>query len=350
MMKQKIRTRYFGWLAVILFLFFMLNSLILLGVNLPEILAKGPAWKDEVAEWLIVTATGFLALPIALAAAWKISAWMLDPLRNVIRTANHIEAGHFSERVVITGAQDEIAELASSLNRALDRYQDAMDRLQQFNGTASHQLRTPLATIRTRGEVALQKERTTDEYRETLETMLEVCETLERAVEQLLMMSRIRDEDIVASFRPIRIAPLFESLLLQYEPLFASRNLQIIQHVDPALHVEANPDLLLQALANLFDNAIRHSPAEGSIILAANLLPNGMVELSVTDRGEGLPKAYTSGSKIQRIQQQGRGLGLLIVETILQKHGGHVEYANATEGGACIRLRLPQMQAKPHFA
>jgi len=344
-MKQTIRTRYFLWLTGILLVFFLLNSFLLLGINLREILAQAPNWKEELYEWLIITATGLAALPLAILAAWKVSLWMLAPLQQMIRTANHIEAGNFDERLHVSDAHDEIASLAVSLNRALDRYQTAMERQRQFNDTASHQLRTPLATIRTQGEVALQKNRSTAEYREVLATILEVCSGMEKAVEQLLMLARLRNEDILKAFAAVPVHALFETLLQRYEPLHASKDIAVDMDTPEGLQLLANRELLLQALANVFDNAITYSPVRGQIRLSASPLDTRMVELAITDQGPGLPPAYLQDTHGQHNRKQGGKLGLLIVEMIMRLHGGHVVYANNEGGGACVKLLLPQQPA-----
>ena len=344
-MNQTIRTRYFLWLTVILLVFFLLNTLLLLAINLPTILDKGPDWKNEFYEWVIITATGLAALPMALLAAWKVSLWMLAPLQHIVRTANHIEAGHFAERVSVPDAHDEISSLAESLNRALDRYQAAMERQRQFNGTASHQLRTPLASIRARGEVALQKDRTAAEYRETIEIILEVCDGMEKAVAQLLLMARLRDEDLYNAFAPVSIAHMFETLVEQYEPLYVSKNITITMDTANTTTIQANRELLLQALANILCNAITHTPPGGSIHLGARPDTQAGITITITDSGPGLPPAYVEpgdAARRRNHQAQNPGLGLLIVESIIQLHGGHIAYTNDDNAGACVTLRLPQ--------
>ncbi len=337
-MKNPIRVQYFFWLAALLLAFFLLNSLTLLVINLPQIIARGPDWREEFLEWLLITITGLIALPFALLLAWRIARHLLTPLRNISDTAARIEAGHFAERIQVPETHDEIAELAKSLNRALDRYEAAIKRQQQFSATASHQLRTPLATIRTMGEVALQKDRPPEDYRQTIGAMLEVSSHLGHTVEQLLMLTSLREESIRKTFTPVSVQEIFDSLVERFAPLYEYKHITITcrNPGDDLLH--AQKDLLLQALGNLLDNAIRHTPEHGTIQLKASLLPSDMIALSVTDSGPGFRPGEVASP-------EGAGLGLLIVESIVRLHHGTMQQITSPAGGGKVSLVLPLFTA-----
>ncbi len=342
-MNNPIRIRYFFWLASLLLAFFLINSLTLLAINLPTIVSRGPDWKEEFAEWLVITTTGLAALPLALLVAWRVSRHLLTPLREMAETAHRIEAGMLAERISVPQTHDEIAELAKSLNRALDRYEAAMSQQKQFSGTASHQLRTPLATIRSLGEVALQNERAPESYRETIASMLEVSSHLEHVVEQLLMMSRLSDAELRKTFTPVSVEKLFATLLDLFGPLYQAKSIHIACRNPDAVILHAHEDLLLQALGNLLDNAIAHTPEQGRILLAATLHDPDAVALSVTDTGPGF--AYPREAARPR-HDPGPGLGLLIVETIIRLHHGRMQVAPASpDGGGSVALVLPLYRA-----
>ena len=333
-MKNPIRVQYFYWLAALLAAFFLLNSLSLLAINLPQIIARGPDWREEFIEWFLITITGLIALPLALLLAWRIARHLLTPLRNISATAARIEAGHFDERIQVPESHDEIADLAMSLNRALDRYQAAIQRQQQFSAIASHQLRTPLSTIRSLGEVALQKTRSADSYRHTIESMLEVSSQLSHVTEQLLMLTSLREESIRKTFSPVSVQGIFDTLVERFAPLSEQKHITVSCQNPGACILHAQRDLLLQAMGNLLDNAIRHTPEHKGILLEACFLPADRIALSVHDSGPGFREGGT-------VSPEGAGLGLLIVESIVRLHHGAIQQKSSPAGGGKVSLVLP---------
>ena len=335
-MKNPIRVRYFFWLTALLVAFLLINSLTLLAINLPEIVARGPDWKEEFFEWLVITITGLAVLPLALLLAWRVSRHLLTPLRTIANTAHRIEAGHLTDRIAVPETHDEIAELAKALNRALDRYEAAIRRQQQFSATASHQLRTPLTTIRSLGEIALQKERDGGAYRRAIESILEVSGDLAQVVEQLLLLTSLSEEEVRSSFLPVSITELFASVCDRYAPYYEEKHIQVssLNPEDCILH--AQPDLLLQALGNVLDNAIRHTPPAGHIRLEARFSGADCIALSVSDSGPGF--AACTGA---HVSERGTGLGLLIVDSVVRLHHGQVQQGVSDMGGGKISLMLP---------
>jgi signal transduction histidine kinase len=337
-MNNPIRVRYFLWLAALLVAFFAINSLSLLLINLPEIRARGPDWREEFQEWLVITSVGLVVLPFLLVAAWRISRHMLSPLRAIVQTANRIYDGRFEERVQVANTHDEIAEVAAGINRALDRYDEAMARQREIAAVASHQLRTPLANIRSIGEVALHVERDGAEYRETIGTMLEEANRLTHVVEQLLMMGRLSGEQLRRTFAEFDVAELLEEVRAPYEPLVMEKRIET-RYLPPAgLRWRGQRALLGQALTNLYDNAIRHSPEGGCLAWSIDA-SSTQLEVTISDQGPGVaglsPSARTHHDATV-------GLGLKIAEQIALLHRGQLLLENLPAGGARASLRLPK--------
>ncbi|HMP73062.1 MAG TPA: ATP-binding protein [Kiritimatiellia bacterium] len=341
-MNNPIRIRYFLWLAALLLAYFTVNSATLLAINLPSILARGPDWREEFHEWLVITGVGGVLLPGLLFAAWRLSRRMLKPLRDIVDTSNRIDRGHLSERIHVQDTHDEIADLAASLNRALDRYEEAVRRQRQFAGTASHQLRTPLTSIRTIGEITLQHDRTPESYREAIGTMLEEAGRLARIVEQLLLMAKLNHQDLRATFTAVHLPELFAETTSRHEPLLLAKRIRLTSRAAPGTTAWGHPALLDQALSNLLDNAIRHTPNEGAITLAATPSPNRFITISVSDSGPGFSsQPSTSPLPPDNPADTRSGLGLNIVREIVRAHDGDIEIQSIPGHGATIGIRIP---------
>jgi len=343
-MKNPIRVRYFFWLAALLLGFFLVNSLVLLGINLPAILARGPDWRGEFMEWAAITLTGLALLPLLLLAAWRISRHMLAPLRQMADTAGRIESGQFEERIRIPETHDEVATLAAAINRALDRYADAMVRQRHFAGTASHQLRTPLTTIRSIGEVALQKDRPAADYRDAIGAMLEESDRLSHVVEQLLVMARLSAEELRRTFVSVSIRALLEAVCETATPLAGAHGIRLVCRSPDTPAIRGSAVLLTEALGNVIDNAIRVTPAGGAVTLDATT-EGAVVNCRITDSGPGFPPELLDRDALERAgtlpDRQTNGLGLVIVAQIARVHHGRLLLRNAPGGGATVTLQLP---------
>jgi signal transduction histidine kinase len=337
-MHNSIRVRYFLWLSALLFAFFLINSLALLIINLPSIMQRGPDWRGEFFEWVMITGIGALVLPLFIYAAWRLSRRLLLPLRKMIATTNRIYGGAFDERIEVVNTQDEIAELAASINCALDRYQESVVRQRQFAGMASHQLRTPLTSIRSIGEIALQRERDPAVYREAIAGMLEEAGHLTHVVEQLLWMARFSHDDLRARFAKVPVAGLLQSLEDQYAPLFQEKKLVVELECAIQTSLFGQIELLQQALGNVLDNAVRHTPVGGRITVYAAPGDSGTAEICISDSGPGFARAQATA---QEAADAGTGLGLKITREIIHAHGGTLHLEDAPSGGACVRMILP---------
>ncbi len=340
-MKNPIRIRYFFWLATLLLAFWLVNSLTLLAINLPSILDRGPDWREEFYEWVVITSVGGLLLPLLLYAAWRLSSRLLQPLRFIIKTSNRIYGGHLDERIQVEDTHDEISELAASLNRAWDRYQDVVRRHKQFTGMASHQLRTPLTTIRTAGEVALQDERSPEEYCDVIGRMLEEANRLSRIIEQLLLMAKLNRDELDKTFSDVDTDRLIQEVLERYQPLLQDKRIQVTRSGITGLTLQGQLELLSQALVNLVDNAVRHTPPDGTIEVTVSKLLSSQVEISVCDSGNGFFSLEAAQEmKIDSFATRS-GLGLHIVREIVQAHNGSIHIGSSALGGASVCLRLP---------
>ena len=205
-----------------------------------------------------------LAVPPALLfagfAGYRMAFKVLHPLKNMALHAETITASHLDQRLPVENPNDELGHMARVLNELLGRLQDSFDNLKRFTADASHELRTPLASIRSVGEVGLQRLHTPEEYRDTIGSMLEEVTRLTEMVDGLLSISRADAGQIAlhrTNFKPLDLAREVVALL---GLLAEEKGQHILLAGEPDLLVHADRMLLQRGLANIFENAIKHSP------------------------------------------------------------------------------------------
>ncbi|MFF1412754.1 sensor histidine kinase [Streptomyces sp. NPDC058289] len=287
-----------------------------------------------VALGLLAGAPPLIAFSAAL--AWWVTGHALRPV-NAIRTGLAAVTGsELDRRVPDPGGADEIAQLARTVNATLDRLERSDARQRQFTADASHELRNPLAAVRSRLEVALR-----DPDRESVAAALADTERLQGIAADLLLLARL-DGGPAPRTEPVDLALLAaEDAARRPEPRVALR-------LDARAPVPAagDPARLERALANLVDNALRYART-GVVVRAA--AEDGWAVLEVTDDGPGIPEADRDQvfERFVRLDTDrsraggGTGLGLAIAREIARAHGGEVHALPAPAGGARLVLRVP---------
>jgi signal transduction histidine kinase len=302
------------------------------------------SFEKEVREIQAIFLAGLAVLPLMVLFIGRICRRMLQPLSDIRETAERIIAGHLAERIQPENATDELGRLAATLNKAFDRYQDNLDRLQRFTGDASHQLRTPLTSIRTTGEVCLGKRRTPEEYEEVIGSMLEDADRLRNVVEKLLILGRMGADSIRAGFVPLDLGDVCARVLERYAPAFEVAELRATFNRSPNARVRGDAALLEQVLSNLLDNAIRHTWRGGTIDISLASGSGATWVLCVRDSGPGvaqelLPNLFQRFARGPGADLSGHGLGLAIVADTVRIHGGEIRLREGP--GAAFEITLP---------
>jgi heavy metal sensor kinase len=346
--KSSLRTRYVGWILVLMSLLFLFQLVAFTAYEINEWREWGTMEhvKEDVKELLVLLGIDVVVLPFILLVSWAVSGKMIAPLHSVAATARRISSGNLSERVAYPSTQDEIGSLVHTINGAFDKYQDALKRLQRFTSDASHQLRTPLAALRSVGEVCLQQDRAAAEYRDTLGAMLEEVDRLSTIVEKLLLLARLERTQVRGQFRPVDLARLADEVVQAFLVFSQDKGIAMALEADARVMVEGDADLLHQVVANLVDNAIRYTPTGGTIQLQVQAYGD-KVRLAVADSGPGIPEEYRQRvferfSRGPAAVGSGSGLGLAIVGEIVRIHGGAVDVGASAQGGAEFRVTLPR--------
>ena len=289
-----------------------------------------------------------LGLGLATAGGALVARRALSPVGAMSRTARRITAEDLSERIPARGAGDELDHLADTLNAMLVRLEAAFVQVRRFAADAAHELRTPLTALRGELEVGLRADRSPDEYRRVLQSVLESVERLVRLAEDLLALSRASSGGLVRS-GPVDLEALVLGALDAGARLAQGRGVTVrLGAVEPA-RMMGDAVALERALLNLVDNAVRYTPSGGKVEIAA-VPADGWVEISVQDSGPGIALAdaervfdpFVRLEDARAKQAEGAGLGLAIARSIVAAHGGALTLESTPGAGSRFTIRLPR--------
>lgn len=347
-MKTPLRLRLFFWLVALLVMFVAMQTAIYSFIEFRVWRQHGgERLHDQLMEVVQGVGWDLASLPLLIGVAWWISRKMTVPIRAVSEAADNICAGHFSERIETEKMpDDEMRHMALAVNSAFDHYMGAVEVLRRFSGDASHQFRTPLAAMRSIGEVALSRERQPEEYRQALANMLDEVHRLTTVADQLLQIARLERTEVRNSFIKTDLGQVARRTAAIYQPLCDEK--QVVLHVEAeeGLAVLGYEDLLVEMMANLLDNALRVTPGGGEILLKAERASAGECLVTVADTGPGIPPElavhlFDLFSRIPGTGRAGAGLGLAIVSAIAKAHGGRAELSPRHTLGAVFHVHLP---------
>jgi signal transduction histidine kinase len=280
----------------------------------------------------ILGVAGPVALAIACLAGWRVAGTALDPVERMRGEAAAVAVSGLDRRLSVPDRDDEISRLGRTLNEMLDRLEASFRTEQRFLDVASHELRTPLATLRAELDLALARPRSLAETRAALQSASEETDRLIRLAEDLLVLSRARKGRLPLHRNRLSLRTLVDNTVRRWEPRVAAAGLRIrLDAADSPVLVD--PARVRQALDNLLDNAVRHSPNGGSVGVVARVA-DGVVRIEVTDEGHGLPPDG-AGDELRA------GLGLRIAGAVARAHGGTLDLGDRPGGGARAVLSLP---------
>jgi two-component system heavy metal sensor histidine kinase CusS len=303
---------------------------------------------DEEFTWKFgALLAGLLALAIGAAAiiATSVTRRGLRPLSEMTKSLQRISSTQLDQRLGPDGWPRELQPMARAFDDMLNRLEDSFTRLSQFSADLAHELRTPVANILGEAEVTLTRPRTVAEYREILESSVAECTRLSGVIENLLFLARA--ESIDRKIKPSRFdaRAAIDKIATYYQTAAEERQIKILCAGGGEL--EADPLLFGRALSNLIDNSLRFTPDGGEILITAETHPT-RAEISVRDTGPGIAPQHLSRvfDRFYRADSArsagGTGLGLALVKSITDLHGGSAKIASEEGHGTTITLTFPQ--------
>ncbi len=306
--------------------------------------------RQELGEFAAVLGLSLpFAFAVAVGAGYLLARRALAPVSAMTARARQITADRLEERLPVDNAADEFGQLAAVINDALARLERAFDTLRRFTADASHELRTPLTAIRSVGEVGLRERRSEAEYREMIGSILEETERLTTMADSLLLLSRA--DAGRADLRPaaIGLADLAREVAADLDVLAEEKRQQVRVVATAEVDIVADRPTLRQAVLNLLDNAIKHSPEEATIEVVARRVATDAV-LEVVDNGPGiapehLPHVFERFYRADKARSRasgGAGLGLAIAQWAVEANGGCIEVESEAGRGSTFRIVLPE--------
>ena len=291
-----------------------------------------------------------LVLLLASAGGYFLARKSLAPIASMNSQTQRISAENLSQRLDVTSPRDELGRLATTINDLLARLESSFSEQQRFIADASHELRTPLAVLRGETEVALAKQRTADEYQESLSLIQEEAERLSRIVEDLFILAR-QPIDAPATLMRERVSlnETVKDCARAAHVLATRKGVRLTTQNDaPPINLSGDKELITRMILNLLDNAVKYTPAGGEISLALRR-QNGNAELTVRDTGIGIAEAdrqrifdrFYRVDKARSRSLGGAGLGLSIVRWIVEVHGGDIRIDSAPGHGSTFTVDLP---------
>jgi two-component system heavy metal sensor histidine kinase CusS len=270
----------------------------------------------------------------------------LQPLREMTQLVGRIGPTHLNERVASTGWPRELQPLANAFDDMLKRLDDSFTRLSQFSADLAHELRTPIANMMGEAQVALTRDRTVAEYRETIASAIGECERLARIVDNLLFVARVdaAREPIARQRFDARAA--VEKISAFYETIADDQHVTISCSGQGQIYADSN--LFERAVGNLLENALRFTPENGSIQITLSE-HDADFEIAVSDNGcgiapEHLPRVFDRFYRVESSRSSdGAGLGLALVKSIVDLHGGSVKIESKVGHGTTVTLRFPNV-------
>jgi signal transduction histidine kinase len=307
-----------------------------------------PTQLEQLSNILIIGFFGGLIL-VAL-SGWYYAGQALAPVSRIVEEVENLQPADLSRRVATGASRDEIARLAETFNRLLDRVEQAFRMQRMFLSNVSHELRNPLAAIRAQLDVALQREREPEAYRKALQSVLDDVKAFSEMEEELLQLARIYNDPKAIPFALTRLDELLWLAKQQIQKRHASYRVSIefgtMPEQEETLSVRANEALLLTALLNLMNNSCKYSP-DHKVLVRANFHPDGSHVIEVCDQGPGIPPEeqklifepfYRSP---RHLKVKGTGVGLSLVQSILSLHQIGLSVESPAIGGTVFRLVFP---------
>lgn len=308
---------------------------------------------SQVGELLaILLLAGPLAVGCTLGGGYLLARKALAPVDRMAATAEEITATRLDRRLETPNPDDELGRLARTLNGMIARLERSFDEVRRFTADAAHELRTPLAILRNEAEVALRAPRDSEHYRTSLEDMLEEIEHLSQLSEALLFLFR-EDAGLGAQMRGvIRLDQVAREMADHMRVVAAERNQTLVLDAPSPCGVKGDQEQLRRLLFNLLDNAIKFTPAGGTIGIEVSCEQN-QARLAVSDSGigiapEDLPRIFDRfyrGDSSRSRRTEGNGLGLSICKSIAEAHRATIEVESEPEKGTRVIVALPAAAA-----
>jgi heavy metal sensor kinase len=314
-----------------------------------QVAASLAADDHELRELLtVMTLAGPLAVALALGGGYLLAYRALAPVERMAADAAQITATRLDRRLVIPNPNDELGRLGATLNGMIERLERSFEEIRRFTADAAHELRTPLTVMRNAAEVALRSPREPEQYGRVIGDMLEEVERLTRLSDQLLFLCREDAGLIPLAAATIPLDDLVADAVEHMRAVAEAKGLTLQRDRLAACPIRGDADQLRRLFFNLLDNAIKFTPAGGTVRVTLDR-SDGEASVVVEDAGIGIPAEHLPHlfQRFYRVdparggETDGTGLGLAICRSIAEAHGGRIRIDSTVGQGTRATLALP---------
>lgn len=306
---------------------------------------------------MVILNSSILLIVLAGAGGWFLAGRTLRPVERITAIARGIGESDLSRRIDVV-SDDELGRLAETLNGMIARLEDAFVKQRRFVADASHELRTPLAVLQAETSLALEKPRNHEEYERSLETVAQEVAYMSEIVGKLLVLARTDAGTELLNVQEVDVSELLGGLAQDVEALAQEKGLTLKFGPLDAAVVNGDRVRLRQLFLNILDNALRYTPAGGSIT-GSVVRQDGQAVTTISDTGIGIAQKHLPfifdrfyrADPVRTSGEGGTGLGLSIATSIAKTHGGTIEVESRVGEGTTFRILLPLVgRAEPPAA
>lgn len=302
----------------------------------------------------LMLAVGAVLSVIAPFGGYWLASRATEPLKGIIQSAEQLRPSELRERLPNRGTGDELDRLSATINSLLDRIADYLTLHRDFVANAAHELRSPLAAIRSSVDVALNRERTPAEYQELLYNVVEECAGLSKLVNQLLLLAETDAGQTQTAAQSVDFEALTRKAVEMFRGIAEDREIELIARTSGPGIVSGDAVRLRQVVNNLLDNALKFTQPSGRVVVGLEIdHAPAVVRLTVDDNGPGiaswdLPHVFErfyqgDKSRPRENHARGSGLGLSICQAIVEAHGGRITARSQPGSGTTFCVTLPRL-------
>ena len=290
------------------------------------------------------------ALLLCLILSWFFTGKILDPVRKMKSLAEQIRQGQWEQRLSFESRGKEIDELGAIFNDMIDSIQRSVESQKRFTADVSHEIRSPLTSLRGNVEVALRKKRPPEEYEEVLRNNLSDVIRLTRLTDNLLFLSKAENKILALRRQWFDVEHMLETVVEGFREKALREGILIHEDYQHDLDLNGDIELLEQGFSNIIDNAIKYTPRGGSVTIKSRD-EGTLVKTLISDTGIGIPEDQINHvfERFYRVDREyskrlgGTGLGLAITHWIIKAHNGEISVTSSVDKGTEFTVILPKM-------
>ena len=307
---------------------------------------------EVVLHGLLWTFTIYIPLIISLAvgSGYWLMRRSLQPVDEITSRAEGITSTNLSDRLPVIKTGDELERLSVSLNRMIERLDDAFQHINRFSADASHELRTPLTIMQLELDEMFQRHQLNPSLSDQLASLLEETQRMSHVVESLLAISRMDAGDAKMDNTLLNLGDLVTLTVEQMKVLAEEKSIALKTTIENGTYIKGDRTRLQQAILNLVANAIKYTQEGGTVAVCVRGKP-GIAALEVSDNGPGIPEyavphvfeRFYRADKARSRNSGGAGLGLAIVKAICAAHGANVSVSSKEGHGSLFKVEFPRL-------